>query len=341
VSLYNISQHVRHYTVPALQKDIIRLLFIVPLYGVASIFSLIFVESSPYIEVIRDIYEAFVIYCFLNLMLTFGGGEHHMSVELMEYPPMKHPPPLCCLPHIPLNALFVKRVKTGTLQFVVIKLVFAVISLALLGVGHYDNPAWQDINLIFYNISYTVALYALLLFYLATREIVSTMNPAKKFFAIKTIVFFTYWQQLLVSLGPFSTEEANRWNDFIICLEMPLFAFLQYRAFPWYEFQSGVPDKGWLAAAGEVMSVRDVAQDIYHNIRPSYQEYTLNSQATGVVDQQGKYVVRVLPTSSLIQYDKLIYNTFPKSSTTGCQEEKIQDSYFHYWKSRRRGKRLP
>eukprot|EP00466_Bigelowiella_natans_P012274 jgi/Bigna1/128839/aug1.7_g3547 len=268
LSLYNVVQHIRNYTVPALQKDIVRLLFIVPLYGVCSVFSLIFWESSPYIEIIRDVYEAFVIYCFLNLMLTFGGGEHHMTVELMECNPLKHPPPMCCLDPISLDGSFVKRVKTGTLQFVVIKLLFAIISLSLLGAGKFDTAAWQDINLVVYNISYTVALYALLLFYLATRDIVSTMSPAKKFFAIKTIVFFTYWQELLVSLGPFSKEEANRWNDFILCLEMPLFAVLQYRAFPWHEFQSGIPDKGWLEAAGEVMSVRDVAQDLYHNVKP-------------------------------------------------------------------------
>uniref|UniRef100_A0A7S3Z5A7 Uncharacterized protein n=2 Tax=Lotharella globosa TaxID=91324 RepID=A0A7S3Z5A7_9EUKA len=71
---------------------------------------------------------------------------------------------------------------------------------------------------------------------------------------------------------------------------MPLFAILQYRAFPWYEFQTGVPDKSWLAAAGDVVSVRDVAQDLMHNIKPAYQEYTLNSQQTGVINQQGTYV---------------------------------------------------
>jgi len=103
-------------------------------------------------------------------------------------------------------------------------------------------------------------------------------------------VFFTYWQELLVGLGPGSAEEANRWNDFILCIEMPLFAILQYRAFPWYEFQTGVPDKSWLAAAGDVVSVRDVAQDLMHNIKPAYQEYTLNSQQTGVINQQGTYV---------------------------------------------------
>jgi len=290
ISVYNIVGHIRNYTAPPLQKDIVRLLFIVPLYGLCSVLSLIFWESSPYIEIIRDIYEAFVIYCFLNLMLTFGGGEHHMAMELQELPRMKHPPPFCCLPKITLNAAFIKAVKRGTLQFVVIKLVFATVSIILLAAGEYNEEAWQVTNLVVYNIAYTIALYALLLFYMATKDIVSTMSPAKKFFAIKTIVFFTYWQELLVGLGPGSAEEANRWNDFILCVEMPLFAILQYRAFPWYEFQSGVPNKSWLAAAGEVMSVRDVAQDLMHNIKPAYQEYTLNSQQTGVTNQQGMYV---------------------------------------------------
>ncbi|GAB5354769.1 hypothetical protein AAMO2058_000147800 [Amorphochlora amoebiformis] len=289
ISTYNMFGHLRHYTAPALQKDIVRLLFIIPLYGVCSILSLILVEASPYLEVIRDVYEAFVIYCFFNLMLTFGGGEHHITVELMSYDRMKHPIPLCWLPPLTLNAGFVKGVKRGTLQFVVIKLVSALISVILLATGEYENPIWQTFNLVVYNSAYTIALYALLLFYMATRDFVSTMSPAQKFLAVKTIVFFTYWQGLLVRLAPISTQEANRWNDFILCLEMPFFAIMQYYAFPWYEFQTGVPDFDWLEAAGEIMSVRDVAQDIYHNIKPVYQEYTLN-QHDGVVDLQGKYV---------------------------------------------------
>ncbi len=267
-----------------------RLLFIVPLYGVCSFVSLVVFEASPFIEVLRDIYEAFVIYCFLNLMLTFGGGEHHIAVSLMDSPPMRHPPPLCCLRPIILNSAFVKNVKRGTLQFVICKLIFAVISVGMIAGGKNNDPAWENLNLAVYNIAYSVALYFLFLFYLATHDIVATMSPARKFIAIKTIVFLTYWQELLVGLGPGSKEEANRWNDFVLCCEMPLFAYLQFRAFPWFEFQSGVPGKSWLAAAGEVMSVRDVAADLMHNVKPAYQEYTLNTQAQGVTDATGKYV---------------------------------------------------
>jgi hypothetical protein len=41
------------------------------------------------------------------------------------------------------------------------------------------------------------------------QEIVSTMSPATKFLAIKTIVFFTYWQELLVGLGPFTRAQVT------------------------------------------------------------------------------------------------------------------------------------
>ena len=61
-SLYNIYQHITYYTIPSQQIYIIRILFIIPLYAINSFLSLIFFEQSLYFEIIRDIYESFVIY---------------------------------------------------------------------------------------------------------------------------------------------------------------------------------------------------------------------------------------------------------------------------------------
>jgi len=47
---------------------------------------------------------------------------------------------------------------------------------------------------IIYTISYTVALYALVLFYMACRDLLQPFNPVPKFVIIKSVVFLTYWQ---------------------------------------------------------------------------------------------------------------------------------------------------
>ena len=47
---------------------------------------------------------------------------------------------------------------------------------------------------IIYNITYSVALYALLLFYLGTHELLAPFNPLLKFAMVKMVVFLTFWQ---------------------------------------------------------------------------------------------------------------------------------------------------
>lgn len=47
---------------------------------------------------------------------------------------------------------------------------------------------------IVYNISISLALYGLVLFYTATRDMLSSYNPVLKFFSIKSIVFLSFWQ---------------------------------------------------------------------------------------------------------------------------------------------------
>lgn len=45
-----------------------------------------------------------------------------------------------------------------------------------------------------YNLTYSVALYALLLFYLGTHELLAPFNPLLKFALVKSVVFLTFWQ---------------------------------------------------------------------------------------------------------------------------------------------------
>lgn len=45
-----------------------------------------------------------------------------------------------------------------------------------------------------YNITYTVALYALLLFYLGAHDLLAPYNPLLKFVLVKSVIFMTFWQ---------------------------------------------------------------------------------------------------------------------------------------------------
>ena len=66
----------------------------------------------------------------------------------------------------------------------------------VLGVAHPDGLCkcrylWITI---IYNITYTLALYALLLFYLGAHDLLAPFNPLLKFILVKAVIFMTFWQ---------------------------------------------------------------------------------------------------------------------------------------------------
>lgn len=97
------------------------------------------------------------------------------------------------------------------MQFVILKPILVAVTLVLYAKGKYKDgnfsPDQSYLYLtIIYTISYTVALYALVLFYVACKDLLQPFNPVPKFVIIKSVVFLTYWQvicltRLLSSFG--------------------------------------------------------------------------------------------------------------------------------------------
>lgn len=52
-----------------------------------------------------------------------------------------------------------------------------------------------------YNLTYTVALYGLLLFYLGTHELLAPFKPLLKFALVKAVIFLSYWQGLFIAIA--------------------------------------------------------------------------------------------------------------------------------------------
>lgn len=94
---------------------------------------------------------------------------------------------------------FIRRCKQGCLQFVILKPILVAVTLVLYAKGKYKdgnfspNQSYLYLTII-YTISYTVALYALVLFYVACKDLLKPFNPVPKFVIIKSVVFLTYWQ---------------------------------------------------------------------------------------------------------------------------------------------------
>ncbi len=126
------------------------------------------------------------MYSFQSLVLAFAGGESACVGKMRLEPDLTHPWPLgTCLPEIVRDGRLVKRCKQSTLQFVIIKPVFAGLSLVMLLCNSYRDPVYQWTLAIVYNLSYSVALYGLLIFYLASKNALSQYHPVLKFAAVK------------------------------------------------------------------------------------------------------------------------------------------------------------
>ena len=92
----------------------------------------------------RHRYEAFVIYNFLQLLLAYVGGPGAVVVKLEGK--LFHPSCVtmtCCLPAVPIDGMFLRRCKQGTLQFVWVKPILAAVTVGLNARGQYKEGDWS------------------------------------------------------------------------------------------------------------------------------------------------------------------------------------------------------
>ena len=235
-------------------------------------------------------YESWIIYNFLTLCFAYVGGPG--QVVTAQEGKSVHPSCIhgtCCLPTLNIDGFFLRGCKQGALQFVILKPIMALATLFLEAGGYYaDGEFRADRGYAYlafmYNICYTVALYALLLFYVAAADLLKPHKPILKFVVVKSVVFLTFWQSLacsfMVNLGIlYDGEEARKLQNFLICVEMVLASFGLIFAFPYTTYYAGAPDN-FYDAVRHAASVHDVYADIVHQFAGRYGGYVLYSEDT-------------------------------------------------------------
>lgn len=289
LAIYHIYMHLLNYTEPVYQRYIVRIIFMVPVYALMSFLSLVVTENATiYFNSIREIYEAWVIYNFLSLCLDWVGGPGAVVLSLTGR--VLKPNwclMTCCFHPIPLDGRFIRRCKQGCLQFVILKpiLVFVTIILYEKGKYHDGNFSAKQSYLyltIIYTFSYSTALYALYLFYVACRDLLQPFNPVPKFIIIKSVVFLTYWQGVMFFLAAKTgyikdTEEAAEFQNFILCVEMLLAAMGHYYAFPYKEYSDAKigSSRGFPESLAHALMINDLYHDTVHQFAPTYHDYVL------------------------------------------------------------------
>ncbi len=81
--------HLANYNEPSTQNYVVRILWMVPIFSIQSWLGLRFKDYSIYFETIRDMYEAYVLYSFLQFLIQVLGGEEALILMLKDKSPTR------------------------------------------------------------------------------------------------------------------------------------------------------------------------------------------------------------------------------------------------------------
>jgi len=246
MSTQQIYRQLSNWFQPDVQKFVVRILWMVPLYSIQSWCSLRFHDSRIYIDAVRDLYEAFVIQSFVYYLIELLGGEDSLIAKLRAKDPHhSHHQSVFSLffGSWEMGRPFMLHCKYGVLQYVVLKCICTIAMVILEEFGLYGEGTYSFAAGYLYistviNISQCWALYCLIkLFHATADDLRSPKNwhPLGKFLCVKGVVFFTWWQSLGIfflkangiigSLGDWDADDvANGIQDYLICVEMLGFA---------------------------------------------------------------------------------------------------------------------
>ena len=303
--IIQIHHHIYHNHHPDTRKYIIRILLMVIVYCVESWFGLFDPELSLYLDTIRDTYEALVIYSFYQLLIYSLGGYDNVQHALLLIPMKKFPHIFpfnyCCKQwsfgqgRIGYNS-FLRNTTVGVLQYCFVQPLMAIITFILhishchcYGEGEFNYKVGYPYICFIRSLSQTWAIYCLVLFYLALKkqpiesdgyQLFNTIRPIPKFLCIKGVVFFTYWQSVIIAglvylnlLKPTETWTTNNiavgLQDILICIEMFFAAIAHVYAFKVDDFrESGYtplvpPHKVLFDVANVTDLVKDASQHMF------------------------------------------------------------------------------
>ncbi|XBW35051.1 hypothetical protein QEN19_000615 [Hanseniaspora menglaensis] len=274
----------------------IRILLMVPIFATTTYITASGCLSSFYSKIllqpIQEIYESFIIYTFFTYLIYILGGERKILMELgwkKDTTIIKHPFLGRVLPSInvsdPRDFLFIKR---GVLQYVWLKPIFIIGNLIVdlnEDETSEEGAAWtanlKFILLVGYNISASISLYELAMFWKCLYKELAKFKPWPKFLCVKLIIFASYWQSILMLIlqyfGVFEShvnlkdqDMAYIYQNVLLCLEMVPFAIGHLIAFsneP-YTYKK-LPESSRLSlkyALRDFLGIQDLIIDSYNTL---------------------------------------------------------------------------
>jgi len=294
ISMWHMTAHLRKFNQPTVQRKIMAILWMSPLYAVTSWFSLVFHSAEGYLAIVKDAYEAYIIYQFLSFCIAvLGKGDRDNVVDLLSRRADHLTPPFrfCAICEAcglvrpyeyeddrHLADAILLQCQAFAIQFVFLRPVITTAMVVLnklqyygLGDGPGDYKSPQFSLTVLQNLSIAIAFAGLLKFYHAVDKDLAWCRPFPKFLCIKGVVFMTFWQGLALSVLAEFTDvsgegDRDEWaksaQNFLICLEMLLFSIAHFYCFPTDEWQDDYRLKHSNSKFGDSLALRDFASDL-------------------------------------------------------------------------------
>jgi len=97
ISMWHMTSHLRNFQQPFVQRKILAILWMCPIYSVTSWLSLVVPAMEGYLAILKDLYEAYVIYQFLSFLIAvLGKGNREAVVDLLARHADHLSPPVRC-----------------------------------------------------------------------------------------------------------------------------------------------------------------------------------------------------------------------------------------------------
>ncbi|KAK5128024.1 hypothetical protein LTR85_005141 [Meristemomyces frigidus] len=268
LALYLVFRHATHYLRPWEQKHIIRILLMIPVYSIVSFLSFVFYKKAVYFQVLGDCYEAFAIASFFTLLCHYVAPDLHEQKEyfrqlnpiqnwfwgvfgLQKCTGGQNKGPF----RKPRSGLtWFNIIWIGVFQYCLIRVMMTITSVVTQEFGQYCeaslSPVFAHVWVTAIEcVSVSIAMFCLIQFYLQLRIDLADHKPFLKVLCIKLVIFFSFWQTILISLlssgsGPLQPTNKIAYQDIkvgipsvMLCIEMAIFSVMHLFAFPWKEYR--------------------------------------------------------------------------------------------------------
>lgn len=203
-------QHWHRAHDPEVVGHTLHIIAMVPLYGLMAALCLAWPRHFLYFELVRESYEALVLWRFYQLMLLYLRRQSPRSSDVEEaFLALPPTPALYCCCWVTPSTVLLRRLRYGVLQYLVLRALLPPIQVALHLLGLYSNRQPDPRGGYFWltlvsTLSLSVALGALWLLIRLSRSVTWRYGPTTKLMAVKMVVFFVFWQSLLLSVAAYA-----------------------------------------------------------------------------------------------------------------------------------------